>query len=738
MPNVKIGVGLGTPDAASAQMETGQAWSFRTGGGGGVLYSGSGAPSLSVGGIGDFYVDETDFPTSIDLYGPKVEGDWGSPITLGAGGVGATAFTDLTDVPASYAGAAGKLTSVNASENALEFTDPPPPSGQSRLISGGAVIWQHTDFMFTVTAATYLINGVQYSSPETDIELSDANPDFDRIDVIAVDDSGAVVIIEGDPGGPPAEPQIDPATQLKLTFILVPAGSTEPVITDENLYLENTEWTSSTNSAGTINLASTINARTGTKDIEASTAISGNYIQLVKPTGTLTLSDFSLLIFYVRSKGAWGTKKGLSIFWQNSGTNVGSAVALKQGTFNFDSSNTTDYQLIAIPISLFAVPDGAAINTLRLTVSGAGGGSIGFYMDDMIAQAGVVNGTGITKFIDLTDTPSTYTGAGNKIVSVKASEDGLEFTDAPGGSFTPGDLTDAGTDGIVITGGTGAVNGTGTSIAQDKADATHNGYLDKDDWSAFNAKSEVATFLDLTDTPGLYDGSSDKFVHVKIDESGLEFSDVPTGAPLAAHYVTTQDESGLSNEFNLGGLSDGILKQTVATGVATPAIATEGSDYLGSARIDDTAYDASSWDGDTDHAPSKNAVRDKIESLSALNKSIVGATWYNAGDPVDAGKAAGFIAFPVAGTITAWAISVDTGTATIKVWKVATGTAVPDSSNSINTSGVSISSGTHVRSTTLTDFGANTGVAANDIFAFNLESVTGSPTEVSFQLEIQK
>lgn len=50
-------------------------------------------------------------------------------------------------------------------------------------------------------------------------------------------------------------------------------------------------------------------------------------------------------------------------------------------------------------------------------------------------------------------------------------------------------------------------------------------------------------------------------------------------APSNAHYVTTQAESGLSNEFNLGGLSNGILKQTVSTGVSTPAIAVAGTDY---------------------------------------------------------------------------------------------------------------------------------------------------------------
>jgi hypothetical protein len=63
-------------------------------------------------------------------------------------------------------------------------------------------------------------------------------------------------------------------------------------------------------------------------------------------------------------------------------------------------------------------------------------------------------------------------------------------------AYSPGNLTDAGTDGIVITGGTGAVFGSGTSIAQHVADATHNGYLSSADWSTFNSKQSALTFSD--------------------------------------------------------------------------------------------------------------------------------------------------------------------------------------------------------------------------------------------------
>lgn len=103
---------------------------------------------------------------------------------------------------------------------------------------------------------------------------------------------------------------------------------------------------------------------------------------------------------------------------------------------------------------------------------------------------------------------------------------------------------------------------------------------------------------------------------------------------------------------------------------------------------------------------------------------------------VTTGKIPGFVVCPYSGTITAFNFVVDGGTATISVWKIATGTAKPTAANSINTSGVSISTGTALRSTTLTDF-TSTTVTSGDIFAFNISAISGV-TEIDFQLEITK
>ena len=256
----------------------------------------------------------------------------------------------------------------------------------NQLISGGGVFWTG-DLDFTVSAATYQIAGVIYNSIQTDVSLDTADPTDDRIDIIAVDDTGAVVVITGTPAPVPAAPDVDPLSQLQLTFIFVAAGATVPVITNEDIYLENAEYTTSTNSAGTINLASTSNPFAGTKDIEATLAVANNRIFFQRPAGTVNLADFSTLTLNLRSKAAWPTAKGLTLTWMMGAAVVGIPVVIKSGTFGFLSSNTTTYQQITIPVGFFSTGS-LTVDRLRLNVTG-GGAAIGFYLDNVILQGGI-------------------------------------------------------------------------------------------------------------------------------------------------------------------------------------------------------------------------------------------------------------------------------------------------------------------------------------------------------------
>lgn len=69
---------------------------------------------------------------------------------------------------------------------------------------------------------------------------------------------------------------------------------------------------------------------------------------------------------------------------------------------------------------------------------------------------------------------------------------------------------------------------------------------------------------------------------MNVDNTGFEpYTIDSTPASSDAPFVTYTSDTTLDNEFNLGALASGILKQTVSSGVSTPAIATLGADYYG-------------------------------------------------------------------------------------------------------------------------------------------------------------
>lgn len=127
----------------------------------------------------------------------------------------------------------------------------------------------------------------------------------------------------------------------------------------------------------------------------------------------------------------------------------------------------------------------------------------------------------------------------------------------------------------------------------------------------------------------------------------------------------------------------------------------------------------------------------KIASTATVLQGGVGCSIDGGGSAITTGKVKGFGTAGYAGAISAYIATCDTGTITFKAWKIAAGTAKPTVANVINTSGVGVSTGTHIRSTTVSDF-TTTTVTAGDIFAFEVTAVTGSPTEAEFKLEITK
>ena len=92
-----------------------------------------------------------------------------------------------------------------------------------------------------------------------------------------------------------------------------------------------------------------------------------------------------------------------------------------------------------------------------------------------------------------------------------------------------------------------------------------------------------------------------------------------------------------------------------------------------------------------------------------------------------------YVTVPFACTIAAWNITVDTGTITFDIWKIATGTAIPTIANTITASALpALSTGTAIHSTTLT--GWTTAVSANDIVGVEINAVA-SATKASLVVQ---
>lgn len=273
--------------------------------------------------------------------------------------------------------------------NGVNGVNGTPGFSPNQIVSGGGTQWTG-NYDFTVGACNYIIQNTQYNSPSTNITLTAADPSLDRIDTIYVNTSGAVGFLTGTPSANPTPPSVTLTTQLALTFVYVTAGSTQPTkIASTNIYLENTEWTCT--ASAHLNCASTNNPYAGSKDIEATSAVSGNNVTLVKPAaGTEDLSTYNTLFFYIRSKAAWPSGSSITLQWLNASTPVGSPVVLNDGQFNFNSSIANVYQQVAISTALFATGT-SPVTTLSMTVGTST--TIGFYVDNVLLQSGQANVT---------------------------------------------------------------------------------------------------------------------------------------------------------------------------------------------------------------------------------------------------------------------------------------------------------------------------------------------------------
>jgi len=123
-------------------------------------------------------------------------------------------------------------------------------------------------------------------------------------------------------------------------------------------------------------------------------------------------------------------------------------------------------------------------------------------------------------------------------------------------TITTGNLTEAVSSVLTITGGTGAVIGSGTSIQIKQASATVNGYLSSTDWTTFNSKQTQINgtgFVKATGTTISYDNST--YYLASNPSSYITLASLSGTTPISYNSGTGAISIALANTSTSGYLS---------------------------------------------------------------------------------------------------------------------------------------------------------------------------------------
>lgn len=162
----------------------------------------------------------------------------------------------------------------------------------------------------------------------------------------------------------------------------------------------------------------------------------------------------------------------------------------------------------------------------------------------------------IGRFIEVIVTPTTASASGSTTLSV-AETSHIRVTCSAGGGCAA------------------TLSETGTQDGQDLAVCNASGSAGSVTFADSSGVQETVGGTTVTLAANecvLWKYSSDRWTQVGGSGGG-------SSASSSASYVTKVAEAGLSNEFALGSLATGLLKNTTTTGV--PTIATAGTDYFG-------------------------------------------------------------------------------------------------------------------------------------------------------------
>lgn len=258
------------------------------------------------------------------------------------------------------------------------------------VISGCQVVWLG-DLDFRVLAGTIQIEGQTYTIAETDITLAVADGTHPRIDVIAADITAgpAAVKITGVAAADPAQPEVDPDTQIFLTFVTVAAGATTPTgVAEEQVYLDNAgEWTATASNAR-IDPDDVTDPDQGTKAVFFDAAQSGDNIVFADSALHSSLEYDALILRRKNVLANTINQDRMRVALRNDGDRVSSWVDVRNEDFGFSGSDLASYQTLSIPIEEFEL-GGSQFDEVAVQIQTNGGRTLSFLLDNIRWQTGL-------------------------------------------------------------------------------------------------------------------------------------------------------------------------------------------------------------------------------------------------------------------------------------------------------------------------------------------------------------
>ena len=303
----------------------------------------------------------------------------------GGGGGGASAFTGLSDVPASYSGQANKLVKVKADESGLEYTSATAPTVFTGLTDAPA---SYTGQAGKVPVVKGDESGLEFGSPvSTYLALTDTPDSF-------AGQAFRVVSVKGDESGLEFSAAAAPSTLLALTDTPDTYASSALKVLRVNAAGTGVEFAVGTGPANFLELPDTPDnyASQALKFVRVNAAATGLEFAALSTTTLLGLTD---------------TPDSYA------------GAAFKVVTVKGDESGI-EFSAGATPTSFIGLTDAPASYT------GHGSKTVKVKSDASGLEFVSVPAP-VTAFTGLSDAPANYTGAANKAVKVNSAGTGLEF-----------------------------------------------------------------------------------------------------------------------------------------------------------------------------------------------------------------------------------------------------------------------------------------------------------------------